>query len=358
MIAPVEQNNYRVLQIITSLAIGGAERVVMDLSTGLTINGLCSDVVAINSDCRMLEQYSKVNFQVYSLGMKRNPFSFIKSTVVLLNLVRRTGVTHIHAHMFHALIFGLICKIVRPTLKLVFTSHSAKGFSKLRRLVIGATKSIRDADVIFVPGQHADMNASRTVIIPNGVLVQLDNESIHRDKKERRVFLFVGRFEPVKNPIGLVRAFAAMQHKDCELWMAGGGSMFHDTQKEIVSLGVQDRVRLLGIRKDLGQLFSQVDCLVLSSHWEGLPMAILEAGAVALPVVAPPVGALPSLLGDGCGYLAEVSNLHHVFDSVLDNYADATLRGQSLRKKIIKSFSLDHMCKAHNELYCALMDHN
>ena len=58
----------------------------------------------------------------------------------------------------------------------------------------------------------------------------------NRMSKERRVFLFVGRLEPVKNPIGLIRSFAAMRNKDCELWLAGDGSLRSEIEREIVML--------------------------------------------------------------------------------------------------------------------------
>ena len=181
---------------------------------------------------------------------------------------------------------------------------------------------------------------------------------ISKDARARRVFLFVGRLEPAKNPVALIRAFAAMHHKNCELWMAGDGFMRPEVEREVETLGINDRVRLLGVRHDVSQLLEQADCFVMSSRWEGLPMAILEAGAVALPVVAPPVGAIPTLLGDNCGYLAEVPELQNALDAVMDNYADASQRGKRLQDKVINGFSLEHMCRAHIELYRALMANN
>ncbi|MBZ0159114.1 glycosyltransferase [Candidatus Methylomirabilis sp.] len=348
-------NKITVLQLISGLGVGGAERVVMELAGRLTHHSCNSFVVALNNDCRLMKQYSNVDFQVISIGMRKNPWAFIKVAAALITIVRREKVSLIHAHMFHALCLASICKITLPRLKLVFTSHNTKGFSWLRRMLIGMTKALRDVDVLFMAGQHCEMNASRTIIIPNGVQVRLAKAANMSGINTRRVLLFVGRLEPLKDPIALIRAFAAMRQKNCELWMAGDGFLRPEVEREVETLGINDRVRLLGIRHDVPQLLERVDCFVMSSRWEGLPMAILEAGAAALPVVAPPVGAIPMLLDDNCGYLVDVPELQSALDAVMDDYADATRRGKRLRNKILNKFSLDQICRAHADLYRSLV---
>lgn len=344
-----------VLQLVTGLGVGGAERVVIEMAGRLTNQHCSSVVVALNSDCGLMKQYDNVDFHVIPLGMRKNPWSFIKAAVELIKIIRREKVSLIHAHMFHALCLGVVCKIALPGVKLIFTSHNTKGFSRLRRIFIRITKALRDVDVLFMTGQHPEMNAARTLVIPNGVQVGLVNTINMRDAKSRRVFLFVGRLEPPKDPVALIRAFAAMRHKDCDLWMAGDGVLRRQVEREIGAFGLNDRVRLLGIRHDISQLLEQADCFVMSSRWEGLPVAILEAGAAALPVVAPPVGAIPALIDDDCGYLVDVSELSSALDAVMDNYADASRRGKRLRNKIVSKFTLDQTSRAHADLYRSVL---
>ncbi len=346
---------FTVLQLVTGLNVGGAERVVMEMTGRLTTLGFRPIVVSLKDDIRLIDQYSNVDFQVHSIGMDKNLWSFIKATIALIRIIRSKRVSLIHAHMFHALSLALICKIAIPSCKLVFTSHSSKGFSILRRMVVVMTKTLRDADVIFVAEQHQEMNATKAFVIPNCVPMDTSKPSITKKARLRRVSLFVGRLELVKNPVALIRVFAEMRHKDCELWMAGEGYMRQEVERKAEELGISNRVRLLGLCQDVPQLLQKVDCLVMSSHWEGLPMAILEAGVVALPVVATPVGAIPKLLGGDCGYLADISELQNTLDAVLDDYTDACRRGKRLQEKIINGFTLDHMCRAHDNLYRTLI---
>ena len=326
-----------VMHIITGLGVGGAERVVLEMAKQLSARDLESVVVGLNSNRGLLEQYPILDIHIYSLKLIKNPLIFIKSVVMLKQIIQKEKITIIHAHMFHSLIFGLICKVLQPGLKLVFTSHSSKGFTSMRRMVISLTKGFRDADVIFMIGQHIEMNARKSVVIPNGVQVPQNIIIKTKENRHRRVFLFVARFEPAKNPVALIRAFSAMESKNCELWMAGDGVLRSDVVREIRLLGIGDRVLLLGVRNDVSELLEQADCFVMSSRWEGLPMAMLEAGAIALPVICPPVGAVEALLDDDCGYLVEVSNLHNAFDEVLDDYPEARRRGKRLQEKIIKN---------------------
>lgn len=345
-------NKINVLQIITGLGVGGAERVVMDIATRLSNDDFVPVIVVLSDELRMLEQYPDLDFKIHSLKLHKNPWSFVKAVFELTRIIYKEKISLIHAHMFHALIFGLIGKLVKPDLKLVFTSHSTQGFTPLRKVLVRLTKILRHADVVFMKGQHHKMNAVNTLVIPNGVCVDSDKGFFLKEVKNHPlVFLFVGRLEPVKNPLALIRAFSAMQHKECELWMAGDGFLRLDIEREIDMLGINKRVRLLGIRTDVRNLLKQADCFVMSSRWEGLPLAMLEAGAAALPVVATPVGAIPTLLDSTCGYMVDVSELQSAMDSVIDDYAEARRRGELLRNKIVNNFSLNHMYQEHIKLY-------
>lgn len=353
-----KSSNPVVLQLITGLGVGGAERVVLELAGRLPFSGIRSVVVTINADPRMfsmLEQYSEIAFPVQTLLVRKNPWSLIKGVRKLIGILHTENISLIHAHMFHSLLFSLISKVVRPDLPIVFTSHCATGFSWLRRTIIRMTRAMRVADIIFVAGQHPEMNAANTVVIPNGVPVDPAKVIVAKEESARRVFLFVGRLEPQKNPIALVQKFAAMRQKNCELWIAGDGDMRCDVECEIDKLGIKDRVRMLGVRNDVSQLLVQADCFVMSSGWEGLPMAVLEAGAIGLPVVATPVGALPTVLEGDCGYLVEISQLQCALDDVVNDYAEASRRGKRLQEKVINYYSLEHMARAHADLYRCIL---
>lgn len=110
--------------------------------------------------------------------------------------------------------------------------------------------------------------------------------------------LAVGRLDPVKNQTMLIRAFAGLrkQVSTAELYIAGEGPSRSELEMLIRSLNVGDHVRLLGFRSDVRELLAQADLFVLPSHSEGHPIALVEAMACELPVLASDVGGVGEVI--------------------------------------------------------------
>jgi glycosyltransferase involved in cell wall biosynthesis len=109
----------------------------------------------------------------------------------------------------------------------------------------------------------------------------------------------VGRFEPQKNPLGLIAAFAraAAGRPAMLLVMAGEGSLLETSRALAGKLGA--RVSFPGLIERVPEMLAACDIFALASHWEGAPMAVIEAMAAGLPVVATAVGGVPELVVDG-----------------------------------------------------------
>lgn len=345
----------KVLFLITGLNIGGAERVVMSLSKFLDPARYSVSVVSLTSKSCILDQYQGLSCEVLTVNMERGPFGFIAGIFHLAAIVRRIGPDIIHAHMFHAMVAGLACRVIAFRAKLVFTSHSFSGFRFMRGFMIRATRALRSADVVFSKSQHPELNAKHTYVIANGVpIAELDHSVLTR-RERPFVFLFVGRLELPKNPTALVEAFSAMREKHCELWVVGDGALRCAVESLSKSLGVSDRVRILGVRSDVPDLLKRADCLVLTSLWEGLPMVVLEAGAASLPVISTGVGAIPEVLEGRCGYISSIDKFSLAMDHVMKNYMEAQSRGAALYKKVSSDYSIAGMVERHQQLYSLLM---
>ncbi|MFT5756062.1 MAG: glycosyltransferase involved in cell wall biosynthesis [Alteromonadaceae bacterium] len=345
-------NKIKVLQLITGLGVGGAERVVVELASELSKNNLNVDVLGLNSNNSILQQYANINFRIDSLQLKKNPLSFIHTLLYLNKFIKKNSITIIHAHMFHALIFALLTKLFKPKLKIVFTSHSFFGFNQLRSFIIRYTKKARHLDIVFDINQHPHLNAKQTVVINNAVHIPyLKKSLITNNKKAVTTLLFLGRLEPPKNPVELIHIFAKIKNKNCHLLIAGDGYLKGDVESAIKKLSLQNRVTLLGIVTDISSLMLKVDCLVLPSLWEGLPMAVLEAGSYALPIISTSVGAIPRLLSDDCGYLSTLAQFPETLDLILNDLALANKRGNNLYNKIKLEYSLSSISKQHFDIY-------
>ena len=149
---------------------------------------------------------------------------------------------------------------------------------------------------------------ARLATIPNGV----EPAAIGRGRDETRhaldvprdaqLLLCVGRFTAQKDQRSLVRAFLALQTPGLRLLFAGDGPERAACETEA---GGAPGIAFLGHRDDVGDLMASADLLVLPSHFEGLPLVVLEAMALGLPVVATRIASAAEALGPTHPWLAE-----------------------------------------------------
>jgi glycosyltransferase involved in cell wall biosynthesis len=141
--------------------------------------------------------------------------------------------------------------------------------------------------------------ASRVSVLANGIAAPEAIAPVGR--RYRPQLLIVGRLVGGKNVHTAIEALARvrMRHPDAGLVVAGTGPLEAELAEVAVRNGVRDRVTFQGYVADISALMTASDCLVMPSSTEGLPMTILEAMAVRLPIVAAHVGAIPVVVRDG-----------------------------------------------------------
>lgn len=348
----------KIVHVITGLGVGGAERVVMEIAPRMLAAGNDVSIVVIGSECRILDQYQDFPAAVFLLNVdKRNPLSLLLALMSFLKILRGMSVDIVHAHMFHALVFSLLAKAFSPRrFSLFFTSHSFSGFKGLRRLVIRGCRFFRDGDVVFSGSQHPDLNSKAVFVIPNGVRVgRAACVRAIKQVNEPFVFIFVGRLEAPKNPLAILRAFAQIPFLNAYLHVVGDGYLRPELESEVRKLGVEDRVVFFGVQPNVKSFLDAADCFVMASLWEGLPMALLEAGAVGLPAISTPVGAIPEILNGDCGWVMSEDCLHLAMLEAISNPADAVVRGEKLRFKIFREYSIEGAVASHLLAYSRIL---
>jgi glycosyltransferase involved in cell wall biosynthesis len=147
---------------------------------------------------------------------------------------------------------------------------------------------------MFRPLAEADRAVDRAALL----------RSLRIDESDPgRLVLFVGRLEQQKDPLLAIEAFAvaARQRDDLRLVVAGEGALRGPGEQRAATLGIADRIQWLGFRdrREMPSLMNAVDTLLVSSRFEGMPISVLEALACGLPVVAPSVGEIPTIVIDG-----------------------------------------------------------
>lgn len=347
----------KILHVITGLGVGGAERVVMEVAPRMRALGHNVSVVSLGTDSRILDQYDSTDVPIFLLKInKSNPLSLLKGLFSFLRLLRKGSFDVVHAHMFHALVFSVLARIVllaKPAL--FFTSHNFSGFKGGRRRFIQFTRFARDGDVVFALGQHASLNTKNVFLIPNGVAVEASVLTKEREcESDAFTFVFVGRLETQKDPLTLVRQFSQLSKSNVRLLIVGDGYLRQEVEAEVARLGLNNKIDLLGVRTDVKAILTMADCFVMSSRWEGLPMAILEAGAVGLPVISTNVGAVSEILDGDCGWITDSASLHKGMQYVVENREEARRRGARLRNKVVERYSVESNVRSHLKAYATV----
>jgi glycosyltransferase involved in cell wall biosynthesis len=201
-------------------------------------------------------------------------------------------------------------------------------------------------------------------VIPNGIAVERyqNREARERWRREQGfgpddgLVVSVARLEQQKNPLALIDSFARALGEDARwrLIFAGDGELRGAAEAHAAALGLAGRVHFVGVRKDIPDLLAACDVFALTSDWEGSPIAVMEAMAAGLPVVATAVGGVPELVDDGLtGELAPRGDVESHATALARLAADPELRrayGERARAKAA-AFDVGTMIQSYADLF-------
>jgi glycosyltransferase involved in cell wall biosynthesis len=169
--------------------------------------------------------------------------------------------------------------------------------------------------------------------------------------------LSLSRLSPEKN-IHLVLDSVAALHAEFPhigLIVGGDGPLLNDLRVRASSLGIQDSVRFLGFVQDVRPLYEACDAFVLASQTEGMPIAVLEAMALRLPIVASRVGGIPLMLDDGTeALLVEPNDYRSLYEALRRLVVDAPLRtniAQAAHARFERDYTAERMAESYIRLY-------
>lgn len=299
----------KVLHVISSLEIGGAQRLLSDLLPIQKQQGLDVSLLVLKTeDNAFSKKVAEARVPIISLDVRsfRNPFLAFKVRYIIKDY------DVVHAHLVHSL---YICSLAARGLrtKLVYTEHSTsnnrRGKSYLRpieKFVYG-----RYAKLISISQQTQDAlqewlqsKDERFVVINNGVDTKTFS-SIHRNVIPKSLIM-VSRFASSKDQETVIRAMKLID-KDAILRLVGDGENLEHFKQVAKECGVEDRVQFLGARADVADLIAESYIGVQSSIWEGFGLTAVEIMACGKPVIATEVDGLRQVV-EGAGKLFPVGD--------------------------------------------------
>ncbi|HEV8178524.1 MAG TPA: glycosyltransferase, partial [Gemmatimonadales bacterium] len=171
--------------------------------------------------------------------------------------------------------------------------------------------------------------------------------------------IMVARFEPQKDQTSLLEALAGLTDLGWSLDLVGDGPLLPAARAQVERLGLVERVRFLGPRRDVARLLAGSQIFVLTTRWEGLPRSILEAMRAGLPVVASDVGGVHECVSDGTtGFVTPRGGVDAVRDRLRLLLGDPALRrtmGERSRQTYERSFRLEHTVAHTLGVYCQVV---
>jgi len=205
--------------------------------------------------------------------------------------------------------------------------------------------------------------------VPNGVDVERFRPQHSRSGALRTRFAidaeaplvgFVGRLSAEKGPDLFLRAALSIraQRPDAHFVLVGEGAMLKQLQVFASRFGIADAVHFAGSQDDMPAVFNELDVVVSSSLSEAMPLAVMEAMASGVPVVACKVGGIPDLVEHGVtGWLAPEGDYDELATRVVDLIVDDALRaavGKAARARAVGRFALEQSVDATARLFTLL----
>jgi glycosyltransferase involved in cell wall biosynthesis len=342
----------KVVLLSTNMARGGAETQVALLATRLRRRGWDVRVISMMLPTAFERELAAADVPLHAPGIPWIPA-----------LLRRIRPQILHCHMFHANIMGRLLGLIMPFEAVISTLHSAaeskRSSGSLRHRDIAyrlsdrlasATVAVSDA----VAARHREAKAVHAPrVIPNGVdtdMYRPDPEVRRRLRSELGIgdeftWIAAGRLMWKKNYPLLLQALAALGRG--RLLIAGAGPDEAELRRQANS-----NVLFLGQRDDLPALLNAADGFVLSSSVEGMPLALLEAGATALPCVATDVGGVREM---GIGLVVEPDGLAAGMDEIMSMPPQVRAElGAAARRRVLGHYSLDAVVTQWEALYHSL----
>jgi glycosyltransferase involved in cell wall biosynthesis len=308
------------------------------------------------------------------LNIRKTPLGILRGLRFAAKFAALFRPDILHSHTFPA---NLFTRLVKPMLRgeghsprVINAIHNVDEVGWHRMLLYRATDSRADqvtavssaATERFVR-LHA-VSAGKMRLLTNGIDTEAFTPSRTRRKQARIemqaggnfIWLAVGRLAPAKDYPNLLRAFAQVRSAvpKTSLWIAGEGDLAQVRQAMAEDSGVQ----LLGLRRDIAELLDAADGYVLSSAWEGMPLALAEAMAMEKPVVATDVGGVRELVGEA-GFVAAPQDSKALARAMLKamQLTEKAKKeiGRDARNRVQLHFSMNEIAGQWEQLYTQSM---
>ncbi|MGL5614056.1 glycosyltransferase [Cetobacterium sp.] len=359
----------RVLHIIGDLGTGGAEKLLNDSLPLLKEKGHYVEVVILQQKKEIYKKsIEAAGIKVISLS--EDKIYSLKNIIKLRRFFKKNKFDIINVHLFPELYFTPISLLgLKGKQKLIFTEHSSnnrrrdKKFQKIEKIIYSFYDKIICISKTTEKNlrKHLQDYTKNILTIENGIDLNkiAEAEPLNRLelnlKNEDCIITMVGSFTPAKDQETLIRAMQFLPKK-YKLLLVGNGPKFDEVNEIVKKLNLENRIKLLGNRKDIYRIYKMSNLVVLSSFFEGMPLSLMEGMACNKVCFGSRVPGIVDLIDDD-RVLFERGNAKELSEKIANIEGDKTLKSllKEKNKKKINEFSIEKMLNRYLDEYLKLI---
>jgi len=381
-------NKINVAQVLPSLGFGGAERIINCIAKYLNKDVYNTYIICTRRGGPLLDALTAQGIKVYILKSKFTkfitflPFIFgaLKAIFELAHIIKQHKIKIIHTHLHGSSeILGFISGKLVGVPVIVTTCHGLNGWFKKYRYLKKLLYSFivnHSQKLISVSSQvqnsitqYVKLNPRKLIVIKSGI--DISESNLHGDPVSMRsslglsnsvkVVTTVGNLRIEKGHYYLIRSIPTIiaKYPEAKFLFVGDGVLRNYLENEVVELALVNYVVFLGHRNDISNILSISNLFVLPSLAEGLPLALLEAMAMGVPVIATDLPIMREIIvNNKTGVLVPIKNSFSIAKAILELLTDlprAAEIGIAGKYIVARQYNAKHMVKQIEDLYLHLL---
>ncbi|MDA0591469.1 MAG: glycosyltransferase [Planctomycetota bacterium] len=366
----------RIAFVITELDEGGAERALVQIVTRLDRDRWEPRVFSLAGRGPLTATLEDVEIPVFDCGATSasNPLDIWRAYASLKRELTSWQPQIVQTLLFHANLLGRLAawRAHVPHVLSGIRVADRRGRLRLRldrwteRFVekhVCVSQAVADFSI-----DESGLDPGKVLVIPNGVDLAAFRDAEPVDLAEfgipvgAKVVLSVGRLDPQKDPLTLLAAFerVAQRIENAHLLLVGRGPMESEIRERIAGSESGARIHLAGWQEDVPGILKAADVFALASRFEGMPNAVLEAGAAGVPVVATAAEGVAEILENGeSGWLVgigDASQLGVAIGEALTHGELAAAKPLRLQSVVAEKFTWESVVSEYDRLYRSLLE--
>ncbi|SFM82636.1 glycosyltransferase [Marinobacter pelagius] len=351
----------RILHFISSPAAGGAETYVRDLSILMRRKGHDVHIVFLQTAAESGRDPEFEKDFLSSLASASISYSFIGKEarrkpwlggLRLRRFVRAFNADVVHCHLYYALLFSFFVFGV----PVIYTHHNIRLglpriFYKIFDIKVSAYVAICAACKELLGSRRRSVLQINNAVSKSRILLKQKKST---NTNSEVTCVFVGSLCAQKNLTMMLRAFGLAHSSNVRLLVVGEGPDRGLLKELASSLGIDHRVEFLGNRSNINEILAESEIFLMSSAWEGLPIALIEATLAGLPVIVTNVGGCAEVVHQCAnGFVVDSLEAGDYASALSKMVGDAELRASFSRNGLAFAsvYEIERSVGRHLELY-------